>query len=91
VNEKTEGIYAYPSSVKIFDEYMTFGVFLLYCRDNYDKALYEETRRGVIGLMAERGLPKMETFVSSLEKASASAPDKKIDELYPKLLEMLGK
>lgn len=70
---------------------MTFGVILLYCRDNDDKTPYEETHRGVIRLMAERNFPKMETFISSLEKASASAPDKKIDELYPKLLEMLSK
>lgn len=91
VNEKTEGTYAYPTPLKVFDEYMTFGVFLLYCKDNYDNTLFEETRNSVISLMTDRGFPKMETFISSLEKVRAEAPDVKIDELYPRLLKLLTK
>jgi len=33
----------------------------------------------------------METFISSLEKVRAEAPDVKIDELYPRLLKLLNK
>lgn len=91
VNEKTDGTYAYPTPLKVFDEYMTFGVFLLYCKDNYDNALFQETRNSVISLMTDRGFPKMETFISSLEKVRSEAPDKKIDELYPQLLKLLNK
>jgi len=91
VNDKTEGTYAYPTPVNVFNEYMTYAVFLLYCEDNYDKTLYAETRSGLISVMAERGFPKMEVFLSCLEKARALAPDKKIDELYPQLLELLAK
>jgi Domain of unknown function (DUF4932) len=91
VNEKAEGTYAYPTPVQVFNEYMTFGTFLMYCQDNYNKALYAETRNNVISLMTARGFPKMELFASSLEQARSAAPDKKIDDLYPKLLELLGK
>ena len=90
VNEKADGTYAYPTPVKVFNEYMTFAVFLLYCKDNYDQALYEETRQSVISLMTERGFPRMEIFTASLEKLRAESPDKKIDVLYPALLKMLG-
>jgi len=91
VNDKTDGTYAYPTPVKVFNEYMTFAVFLLYCGDNYEKTFYAETRSGLINLMAERGFPKMEIFISSLEKSRALSPNKKIDDLYPELLELLAK
>lgn len=91
VNEKAEGTYAYPKPVQVFNEYMTFGTFLLYCQDNYNKALYAETRNNVISLMTARGFPKMELFVSCLEQARSAAPQKKIDDLYPHLLKLLSK
>ncbi|WP_293309568.1 DUF4932 domain-containing protein [Pedobacter sp. UBA5917] len=91
VNEKADGTYAYPNPIKVFNEYMTFGTFLLYCQDNYNKALYAETRNNVISLMIARGFPKMELFVSCLEQAKSELPDKKIDDLYPYLLELLSR
>ncbi|MDT3401983.1 DUF4932 domain-containing protein [Mucilaginibacter terrae] len=87
VNEKADGTYAYPTPLKVFDEYMTFATFLLFCKDNYDQTVYTETRKSVISVMIERGFTKMEAFVSILEKVRAAAPDKKVDELYPQLLE----
>ncbi|MEH3113193.1 DUF4932 domain-containing protein [Pedobacter terrae] len=91
VNEKADGIYAYPNPIKVFNEYMTFGAFLIYCQDNYNKAIYAETRSNVISLMTARGFMKMELFISCLEQARMAAPDNKIDDLYPKLLELLDK
>ncbi|WP_412466892.1 DUF4932 domain-containing protein [Pedobacter sp. KLB.chiD] len=91
VNEKAEGTFAYPTPVQVFNEYMTFGAFLIYCKDNYSEALYAETRNNVISLMTARGFPKMELFTSCLEKVRSAAPDKKIDDLYPQLLELLDK
>jgi len=90
VNEKADGIYAYPTPVKVFNEYMTFGVFLLYCKDNYDKKTFEETRRGVIQIMEARGFPKMDIFVAGLEQAKIANPNQKIDDLYPNFLAILG-
>lgn len=89
VNEKADGIYAYPSPIKVFNEYMTFAVFLVYCQDNYSKALYEETRGNVISVMKDRGFPKMEVFISALEKVRSAAPEQKIDDIYPQLLELM--
>ncbi len=89
VNDKTDGTYAYPNPLKVFDEYMTYGVFVLYCKDQYDAASYQEARKDVITLMADRGFPNMERFVTALENVRAAAPDQKIDDLYPRLLELL--
>lgn len=89
VNERVDGIYAYPTPVKVFNEYMTFGVFLLYCQDNYDEKTFEETKRGVIQIMEARGFPKMDIFVASLEQAKIANPNQKIDDLYPDFLEIL--
>lgn len=91
VNEQAEGAYAYPTSIKVFNEYMTYAVFLLYCKDNYDQVLYAETGSSLISLMKDRGFPKMEAFAQSLEKARSYARDKKIDDLYPRLLDLLSK
>lgn len=91
VNEKADGIYAYPSPIKVFNEYMTYAVFLVYCQDNYNRSLYEETRGNVISVMKDRGFPKMETFISALEKVRSTAPEQKIDDLYPQLLELMSK
>ncbi|MBD1385051.1 DUF4932 domain-containing protein [Mucilaginibacter rigui] len=90
VNEKTDGIYAYPTPVNVFNEYMTFGVFLLYCQENYDKKIYEEIKRSVIQIMGARGFPKMEVFTSSLEEAKIANSNQKIDDLYPNFLEVLN-
>lgn len=90
VNEKAEGTYAYPSPFKVFNEYMTFAVFICYCQDNYNQEVYRETRNNVIRLMADRGFPKMEAFTACLEKARLASPDKKIDDLYPQLLNLLA-
>lgn len=90
VNEKADGIYAYPTPMKVFNEYMTFGVFLLYCHDHYERSLYDQTREEVISVMGARGFIRMATFTSALEKVRAYAPAKKIDDLYPELLRSLA-
>lgn len=91
VNEEVEGTYAYPTPVKVFNEYMTYGVFVLYCKDNYDQASLNKATKDAISLMSERGFPKMELFIEVLFKIRAEHPNKKIDTWYPEFLKQLAK
>lgn len=85
-NEAIEGVSAYPNPVKVFDEYMTYAVFVLYCKDTYDEKDFQETKQSVISLMKERGFPKMQEFTDKLLKTRSEHPDKKIDDIYPEFL-----
>lgn len=86
INEEIEGVSAYPNPVKVFDEYMTFGVFVLYCKDNYDKKDFLSAKESIIILMKDRGFPKMQEFTDKLLKVRSESPDKKIDDIYPEFL-----
>jgi Domain of unknown function (DUF4932) len=90
-NEDIKGVSAYPSPVKVFDEYMTFGVFVLYCKDNYDNKDFLSAKEGVISLMKERGFPKMQEFTDKLLSVRAENPNKKIDDIYPEFLKQFEK
>ncbi len=90
VNEKINGTASYPNPIKVFNEYMTFGVFLLYCKDHYDEKTFMEATKGVISLMKDRGFPKMEAFTNLLFKAYADNRNKKIDDWYPQFLQMFS-
>lgn len=91
VNEKEKGIFAYPDPVKVFDEYMTFGVFVLYCKENYQHNDFIFAKESIISLMKERGFTKMQEFTDKLLKVRAENPTKKIDDIYPELLKLLEK
>jgi hypothetical protein len=86
VNEKVNGTSSYPNPVKVFNEYMTFGVFLLFCKDHYDEKTFTTTTADVIALMTDRGFPKMKDFTTKLFKVYAENEDKKIEEWYAKFL-----
>lgn len=90
VNEEADGTYAYPNPVKVFNEYMTYGVFLLYCKDNYDQAALEKVTKEVIALMTDRGFPKMKIFVENLFKIRSEYPNEKIDKWYPEFLKQFA-
>ncbi|WP_170137755.1 DUF4932 domain-containing protein [Chitinophaga dinghuensis] len=91
VNEKASGIFAYPNPVKVFNEYMTYGVFLLYCKDHYDEATFNKTTKDLIQLMTDRGFPQMKLFTDNLLKIRAENPNKNIDDLYPAFLKLFEK
>lgn len=86
VNEESEGTFAYPNQVKVFNEYMTYGVFLLYCQDHYDQATSNKVTNDVIALMTDRGFPKMKMFADNLMKCRSEHPHEKIDKWYPEFL-----
>jgi len=87
VNEEADGIFAYPNPEKVFNEYMTFGVFLLYCQDHYDQATSDKVTNDVVVLMTQRGFPKMKIFVENLMKTRSAHPEEKIDQWYPEFLQ----
>ncbi len=90
VNEEADGTYAYPNPIKVFNEYMTYGVFLLYCKDNYDQSALEKVTKDVIALMTDRGFPKMEIFAQKLLKIRSEYPNEKIDKWYPEFLKQFA-
>ena len=91
VDEKVYGVSAYPTPIKVFNEYMTYGVFLLYCKSHYDDENCKKVTQEVIDLMKERGFPKMKEFSENLFKISSKNQDKKIDQWYPEFLEQFTK
>ncbi|WP_343521988.1 DUF4932 domain-containing protein [Pedobacter sp.] len=86
IDEKANGAFAYPNGLKVFNEYMTFGVFLLYCKEYYNAAAYERTYQETIQLMKERGFPKMKEFTDQLLATGSQMQGKKIDSWYPDFL-----
>lgn len=90
-NEEMEGVSAYPNPVKVFDEYMTYGIFVIYCKDNYDNKDFLAAKESVIALMKERGFPEMRDFIEKLLKVRSENPDKKIDDIYPEFLKQFEK
>ncbi|WP_278354093.1 MULTISPECIES: DUF4932 domain-containing protein [Bacteroidota] len=90
VNAEADGTFAYPNPVKVFNEYMTYGVFLLYCKDNYDQATSDKATKDIITVMTDRGFPKMEIFSENLLKTRSEYPNEKIDKWYPEFLKQLA-
>jgi len=91
VNENAEGTFAYPTPVNVFNEYMTYGVFVLYCKDQYDLAISDKVIKDITEIMFERGFPKMNIFIENLLKTRSQHPGKKIDTWYPEFLKQFEK
>ncbi|PZR26125.1 MAG: hypothetical protein DI535_15740 [Citrobacter freundii] len=88
VDKKIYGTEYYSDGEKVFNEYMTFAVFILYARENWknDAALVAEIEQEVTSTMVARGFIKMNEFVDELKRLRAKNKKKKIDSLYPQLI-----
>ena len=86
VNEAIEGVDAYSTPKYIFDEYMTYAVFLLYCKDTYSQENFEKAYAETAHVMADRGFPKMKEFTDKLLDVRSFYPDEKVEYLYPEFL-----
>lgn len=88
VNIKTYGTEYYPDGFKVFNEYMTFGVFILYVEELYknDIQFLKEINNEVESTMQERGFIKMKAFNEELKNLRLSNKTLKIDNLYPELV-----
>jgi hypothetical protein len=89
VNTKQYGTEYYPNPERIFDEYVTYGVFLLYCKDHFDENATKEATNDVINLMTERGFTQMKRFTQALFLVSSKYPNKKIEEWYSQFITQL--
>ncbi len=77
----------YDSPYAVFNEYMTWGVFTLYCYDNYEPKDFEEINYWTERLIAKgRGFLRFPEFNAKLLELYKQAPDKKIEEFYPAML-----
>ncbi|HEY8893306.1 MAG TPA: DUF4932 domain-containing protein [Niastella sp.] len=90
VNTSQEGTSYYPNPLHVFNEYITYGVFLLYCEDVFNKdpetlkAIHKEVDEVMV---SQRGFIKMKEFDDYLVTLRKANKNKKIDDLYPALLQ----
>lgn len=88
VDAKSFGTEYYPNPVKVFNEYMTYAVFLLYCQDNFknDTTTLNRITKNVENLMVERGFINFKKFSEHLNALYAKSRKNDIEALYPSLL-----
>ena len=90
VNTDQYGTEYYPDPERIFNEYATYGVFLLYCKDHFNEITTANTTKEVIALMTDRGFIKMKKFTEVLFDVSAQYPNQMVEEWYPEFIKQLG-
>lgn len=85
-NENKTGLY--PTPFQIFNEYMTWAVFTLYCYDNYSPSDLEECMRMTEQFMEKkRGFNNYADFDRELLKIYKQYHgQKKVKELFPEIL-----
>ncbi len=93
VNEDNKGIPHYPNPLKVYDEYLTWGLFILYSYDKFgnDTELFAEITDNVNNVMVERGFIKAKEFNAELLNLYKKSTDKKIENIYHPLLEWSSK
>ncbi|WP_293887385.1 MULTISPECIES: DUF4932 domain-containing protein [unclassified Sphingobacterium] len=80
----------YPSPVKVFDEYLTWGLFILYCYDKFgeDYDLFGQIVENVNDMMVnKKGFPKADEFNAELFSRYKDNKNKDMESLYKPLLE----
>ncbi|WP_405266575.1 DUF4932 domain-containing protein [Cellulophaga sp. Ld12] len=85
VNNK--GTQYYPTPIKVFDEYLTWGLFILYAYDNYEQETLSEVTDNINGVLIERGFPKAKEFNSRLLEIYKVSENAQMSDLYPDILE----
>ncbi len=91
VDTSKYGTEYYPNPERVFDEYMTYGVFLMYCKDNFDSNVTKKASQEIRDLMTDRGFIKMEMFTENLFNVYDKNQNKKIDDWYPELINSFKK
>lgn len=90
VDESVQGVDAYSSPKYIFDEYMTYAIYLMYCKDTYDEASFQKAYTATTAVMADRGFTQMKLFTDKLLAIRAQNPDKKLEYLYAEFLKQFN-
>jgi hypothetical protein len=86
VDTSKYGTEYYPTPDRVFDEYMTYGLFLLYCSDIYGEDIAKKVKQELVQLMNERGFIKMDLFTDNLLRLYSANRLKKMDDWYPELI-----
>lgn len=89
VNTEAKGTEYYPNAKRIFDEYMTWSLYVIYISDIFknNQEAIDYTYNDVNKTMIVRGFHKTKEFTDKLMKLRENNPNKKIEELYPELIE----
>lgn len=93
VNSENKSTAHYPNPIKVYDEYLTWGLFILYSYDKVgnDTELFQQIVNNVNDMMIKKGFPKSKEFNSQLLNLYKNSKDKKIENLYIPLLEWSAK
>lgn len=94
VNPENKSTDHYPNPVKVFDEYLTWGLFILYSHDKIgnDEVLFSQIIDNVNDMMVnKKGFLKAKEFNVKLLSIYRTSSDKKIANLYKPLLEWSSK
>ncbi|GEM51935.1 DUF4932 domain-containing protein [Empedobacter brevis] len=94
VDANNKGTGHYPNPIKIFDEYLTWGLYVLYAYDTFgnESEVFEQTIRNVNEVMVnKRGFIKFKAFNEFLLQLYQNNKEKKIEMLYPQLLDWSSK
>lgn len=93
VNKDRTSTDHYPSPVKVFDEYLTWGLFILYAYDTFptDDEFHKNVGDHVNEKMSEKGFPRSKEFNEELIKLYKKSPTKKIEAIYSDLLDWSAK
>lgn len=89
VNTSNKSTMHYFNPVKVFDEYMTWGLFILYASDTYanDQNSLKYIIDHINNKMMAKGFPKSETFNTELYRLYNENPNNKIEMIYKEILE----
>lgn len=89
VNIKQEGTEYYPNPSRIFDEYMTFAMLPQFITDKHpnDTKAIDYAYLDVNTALKARGFTKIKEFNDTILSLRKKYPNKKIEDLYPELLE----
>lgn len=89
VNPENKSTAHYPSPIKVFDEYLTWGLFILYVYDTFpkDKLMLQQVIQHVNDKMKGKGFPKSKEFNEELLRLYVKNPKVKIQDIYEELLD----
>jgi hypothetical protein len=90
VNVENKGTEHYPNALRVYDEYLTWGTFILYSYDKYgsEKELFNQIVENVNDMMInKKGFPKAKEFNEELLNLYKKSEDKKMEGLYKPLFE----
>ncbi len=78
----------YPNPIKVFDEYLTWGLFILYIHDIFpnNDSLLNQVIEHVNDKMIIKGFPKSKEFNDVLLNIYKNNPQLTLKDIYPELL-----